>query len=629
MEAVEPRPVRVHVASAGNAFMADIASWITEAAAVSGHESRIVRDVPPVADGSINLVVAPHEFYLLGEYRPAAVDAAARCSIPVCTEQPGTSWFRRSLGYCVGSPIVLDINADGVAAFRHEGFRVRRLQLGAVPSMDRQAPSSETSLATRQVDVVFLGGLTDHRETALASLAPRLWNRSCDLRMFPFRRPIVGGEPGLVFGQDKYDLLARSKVLINLHRDSGPDHYFEWARIVEAMTNGCVVVTEPSTGNEPLAAGTHFVESDVDSMGDTLDELLGDDAARRRIADAAHAEVTGPLALAGSLGEVLAVAGAEGMCLGEPTPGRMTRRTRGRFRVRDDQPPLFPAYRPYREARRAIYDEFVAEVEHRREIGRLRARIEHGDDQHVDVHDSAAWPSARAEVSVVATLFDYADTIVETLDSIVASQEVEFEVVVVDDASRDRGAQVVRRWIDEHSAVAVRLVSCAANRGLPAARNVGLGHARADKVMMMDADNVVYPTCLRRLADALEAEPDAAFAYATLEAFGASPGLRSAFGWHVPWLCDAPYIDAQAMLRRSTVMRHGGYRSDATAYGWEDWDLWLNLAANGEHGVHVTEMLGRYRTHPSSMVSFTNLAEDRLRDQLVARYPSLPWPELR
>ena len=145
--------------------------------------------------------------------------------------------------------------------------------------------------------------------------------------------------------------------------------------------------------------------------------------------------------------------------------------------------------------------------------------------------------------------------------------------------------------------------------------------------MVIDADNLVYPNCLRRLADALDAHPDASFAYAILEAFGAEPGLRSHLPWDVPWLCAANYIDAQAMIRRDVLERHGGYRDDDDSiYGWEDWDLWLRLAEAGEHGVHVPEMLGRYRTQRTSMISMSNLAADAMRAHLVERYPTLPWP---
>ena len=132
--------------------------------------------------------------------------------------------------------------------------------------------------------------------------------------------------------------------------------------------------------------------------------------------------------------------------------------------------------------------------------------------------------------------------------------------------------------------------------------------------MVMDADNTVYPNCLRRLSDALDADPAGGFAYATLEAFGTEPGLRSELGWSPRWLCESNYIDAQAMVRRSTYDRHGGYREDDDfAYGWEDWELWLRLAEAGEHGVHVPQMLGRYRTQASSMITITNLVADEMR----------------
>ncbi|MGK0332995.1 MAG: hypothetical protein ACI89G_003094, partial [Minisyncoccia bacterium] len=88
------RPVNVFVAERGNDFMADIAAWLVEAAALAGHRSQLVRDGSlPTDAAAINLVVAPHEFYVLSDADDAAIDAAAQCSIPVCTEQPGTSWF--------------------------------------------------------------------------------------------------------------------------------------------------------------------------------------------------------------------------------------------------------------------------------------------------------------------------------------------------------------------------------------------------------------------------------------------------------------------------------------------------------------------------------------------------------
>ncbi|MCH9837476.1 glycosyltransferase, partial [bacterium] len=380
--------------------------------------------------------------------------------------------------------------------------------------------------------------------------------------------------------------------------------YFEWARMVEAMANGCVVVTEASLGHEPLVAGDHFIETSLDQLTADVLDVLGDDNRRSRIAAAAHHVVMNDLALGPAVGELLDLIEREELGL-EPGPQtRRQRRARRRPIIRGHKPPLLPAFAPYQAQRRAIYDRLLAEIDHRRELGRFRALLEYGDSDHVGKNTTSAWNQMSsgdgAEVSVIMTLFNYADVVIETLDSIVASADVVAEIVIVDDHSSDDGVDVVRQWMADHDDVAVLLLTSAAN--------------------------LVYPTCLRRRADALASDPEAAFAFSTLEAFGAEPGLRSAQGWHVPWLCEANYIDAQAMLRRSTLDRHEGYRVDDTMYGWEDWDLWLRIAVAGEYGLHVPEMLGRYRTQPSSMVSLTNLVADDLRADLVARYPTLPWP---
>src|SRR6478736_3331905 len=230
-------PVNVFVAARGNAFMRDIATWIAEAASSAGREATLVDDRLPRSDGSINLVVAPHEFYELFDAPRAQLQRAATASVCICTEQPGTPWFGLTVDVARLGLAAFDINDHGVAGLQRLGVPARRLVLGAVPSM--VAPTVE-----RDLDVVFLGGLDDRRGAVLADLAPRLYRRSVRLHLFKFDRPVGHGAPGLVFGAEKYALLARAKVLLNLHRGAGSAGYFEWARMVETMANGAVVLTE-------------------------------------------------------------------------------------------------------------------------------------------------------------------------------------------------------------------------------------------------------------------------------------------------------------------------------------------------------------------------------------------------
>lgn len=620
--------VNVFVAKHGNQFMADIAGWIADAAGSTGRTVDVIDHRLPRADGSINLVVAPHEFFELFPAPPKDLRRAAAASVCINTEQPGTSWFQLALDVCRRGLLTLDINDQGVDALRREGVGVERLRLGGVPSMR----STSAHGTERPIDALFLGGIDDRRGAALADLAPHLWGLQADIRLVAGDRPIDAATPQTVFGDDKRRLLSSAKLLLNIHRDRPPgatSPYFEWARAIEAMANGCVVITEPAQGCDPLVAGTHFVEAKIDEMAAAIDSLLHDEARRAGIAEQARQSVFGELALVNSLAplldrieaEVLPHVAAHSNSFSARTAAWRVRRGGGSDRVR------FGAFRPFLPTLVAAKRLAMAETTALQRLDAAECQLAHGSPQHIVRVETPAYAAASPEVSVVVSLYNYADVVTDTLDSIAASHGVSFELIVVEDHATDDSRSVVQRFIDDHPSLPITLIAKDANEGLASARNTGFDHARAPSVMVMDADNTIYPSCLRKLADALGNNPDVDAAYSILEDFGDQRNVRSALAWDVERLCRANYIDAQAMVRRSAWERLGGYRADdALVYGWEDWDLWLRLAAGGGKAMLVTQILGRYRVQRGSMVGLTNLATDDAIAAMRVRYPILPWP---
>ena len=75
--------VNVFVAAAGNEFMRDIAGNIAEAARQLGRDARVVSDRLPEADGSVNFVVAPHEFFVLSD-RPTCSFTVRKARMGSC-----------------------------------------------------------------------------------------------------------------------------------------------------------------------------------------------------------------------------------------------------------------------------------------------------------------------------------------------------------------------------------------------------------------------------------------------------------------------------------------------------------------------------------------------------------------
>ena len=155
------------------------------------------------------------------------------------------------------------------------------LPLGYVPSMDRWHGRSGCDRArwTSRCSPAR----TPRRERFLGGAASQLWEWRCDLRMFSWHQPILGGGPTFLAGDEKYGALADTRILLNVHRSADP--YFEWARVIEAMANGCVVVTETSTGTAPLVAGEHFVEAPLEYLAEQAVALALDEPRRARLAD--------------------------------------------------------------------------------------------------------------------------------------------------------------------------------------------------------------------------------------------------------------------------------------------------------------------------------------------------------
>jgi hypothetical protein len=395
------------------------------------------------------------------------------------------------------------------------------------------------------------------------------------------------------------------------------------------MARGCVVISEPSEGCQPLVAGTHFVEASIEEMPATIVDLLKDPQRRAEIAEQAMQVTFGELALVKSLAPLLDRI-EENVLLDVVAHSNSSLARKGTWRLGFSQGPhpvRLGAFRPYLPTLVTAKRLAMAENAALQRLDAVACELEHGTRQHITHTESASFAAATPDVSVVVSLYNYADVVVDTLASVAASEGINFELIVVEDHATDDSRAVVQQFIDNHPTVPMTLIAKDANAGLAAARNTGFEHARAPLVMVMDADNTIYPTCLRKLADALGDNPDVDAAYAILEDFGDQRNIRSALAWDVDRLCRANYIDAQAMLRKAAWQRLGGYRADDDfVYGWEDWDLWLRLAAEGGRAMLVTQILGRYRVRRGSMIALTNLATDDAIAAMRKRYPGLPWP---
>jgi hypothetical protein len=459
---------------------------------------------------------------------------------------------------------------------------------------------------------------------ALARCAPVLANHRVELIVVDGGRRHASDSLDFIAGRRRWAALARSKLILNIHR--GELSYLEWLRVVGAVANGCVVVSEHATGLGPLVPGEHFISVGCDRLPLALQALLSDPDRIAEVRERAYRFLREELSLertvtplAEAVAELAVTRPERGALVPAPVPPS----------PHETSPQPTAAERLATHAdenavlRAAVKDLTLGQLELRRQVVRLQTsgrQSERADE--VEHRGSRERPVG---VSVLVSVYNYARHVADALASVAASDLEDYEVIVVDDCSSDGSLAVVRAELESRPWLASTLVSRWENRGLAAARNCALEHARGDLVFMLDADNEVYPHALRRLAETLEENPSACFAYGILEQFGPEGprGLINWPAWDPARLRYGNYVDAMAMVRRRSLVEVGGYTEDPRLYGWEDFALWCAFASRGSYGVRLPEIVARYRAAPRSMTSITNLDTSVAWGALIERHPFL------
>jgi glycosyltransferase involved in cell wall biosynthesis len=190
---------------------------------------------------------------------------------------------------------------------------------------------------------------------------------------------------------------------------------------------------------------------------------------------------------------------------------------------------------------------------------------------------------------VLVPCYDDGATVRETVDSVVEDEPV--EIILIDDGSRD--AHTVAVLDDLAGRGAARLIR-QANRGVAAALRAGTAAATAPYVFILNSDDLVEPRALASLADALDADPDADFAFGWIHFFGDVDFVARQPAWN-PWiLLHANRWAISSLYRRDALDAVGGV-PEGTAY--EDWDLLLGFAEQDRRGVLVPRVVLHYRQH--------------------------------
>jgi glycosyltransferase involved in cell wall biosynthesis len=243
-------------------------------------------------------------------------------------------------------------------------------------------------------------------------------------------------------------------------------------------------------------------------------------------------------------------------------------------------------------------------------------------------------------VSVIVPAYNAEAFIEQTLNSVLSQTYRNIEVLVVDDGSQDRSAEIAKSLAQRDKRV---ILLQQLNKGVAAARNLAIQKSSGEYIAPIDADDIWDHQKLEKQVQCmLEAEPSVGLVYAwsvLIDEQGLPTGkycYSTDEGEVYTKLLYYNFIGhaSAPLIRRACLERVGYYNcklKEQNGQGLEDWDLYLRLAERYQFRV-VPEFLIGYRQVFGSM-SRDELSMENSFHLIMAsarqRHPEVPATILR
>jgi glycosyltransferase involved in cell wall biosynthesis len=226
-------------------------------------------------------------------------------------------------------------------------------------------------------------------------------------------------------------------------------------------------------------------------------------------------------------------------------------------------------------------------------------------------------------ISVVIPIFNRPKELARALNSLVAQDYQNFEVIIVDDGSTIDISAVISQYAELLQLTCIKI----SNSGGPARpRNIGIQHAQSKWIALLDSDDWWHPTKIRGVTNAINSFPDVDLFYHRLKII--SNSLRQKW-WQARLLganiSGDPFFslmvngnsipNSSVVFKRSCFLKYGPLNEAKNYQSVEDFDYWLTLAYSRCKFFFIPKVLGYYSLEGEGISS--NFRKTIIRNKLL------------
>jgi glycosyltransferase involved in cell wall biosynthesis len=221
-------------------------------------------------------------------------------------------------------------------------------------------------------------------------------------------------------------------------------------------------------------------------------------------------------------------------------------------------------------------------------------------------------------VSIIIPCYNSANYISETIKSVLAQTYKNFELIIIDDGSTDRSAEIITFFHDERI-----IYNYQKNSGAPAAKNNAIKKAKGNYISFLDSDDLWEREKIEKQLSIID-RFDAVFCdYKIIDENGVLTGQQTMPMIYEPEQAKNQILEGNIILGSSSsviahrkVIEHVGFFSENLTMG-EDWDYWFRMIWSDYQLGFIDEKLVRIRMREGSMQTASRISRGNSLELLL------------
>lgn len=220
--------------------------------------------------------------------------------------------------------------------------------------------------------------------------------------------------------------------------------------------------------------------------------------------------------------------------------------------------------------------------------------------------------------SIIIPCYNQEKFLIDCLQSVKLQTFDDWECIIVNDGSTDKSHEIAHTFVQNDNRFQYHVNS---NKGLAYTRNFGISKSKGIYILPLDGDDKIGTNYLEKAHNIFNLNPNAKLIYCKAAFFGTKNQQWDLPDYSYEKILIQNCIFCSAIFKKTDFHKTSGYDTNMI-FGYEDWELWLQLLNKDDQVIKIESTEFFYRQHENSMISFINNTEklDLMQTYLLQKH---------